>query len=349
MATNNNGATTKIPGISGAALKWIALACMMIDHVGALLLLPMYNDQLRAITAGLTQEQMAMTSLGDYPGLYALYMIYWLCRLIGRLAFPIYAFLLVEGFRHTSNTWKYFLRLLIFAIITEVPFDLAVFGKVGFETFSYQNILLMMALGVLCLIIIEKVRKIEKFTLPFKLLAFVSYFVFGVMVVYLVCTSTVGLLFVERPADQMQILLFTNSEFLMYAAFGGCIAATIFLFLSMKRDQVKMMQFGLSAAVGFAFMIISDLTMTDFHAWGIAAILIFYFMSNGNMVKKAGFGSAVLIGFDFLQMAGIAATLPISKYNGERGKQNKYFFYILYPVQFLLFFGLRELINVFIK
>jgi hypothetical protein len=88
--------------MSVLVLKTLALFTMVIDHYGAIF-----------------QSDI---------------IIY---RIIGRLAFPIYCFLLVEGYFHTSNIKKYAARLLIFAFISEIPFDLAFFGHVGFE---HQNI-----------------------------------------------------------------------------------------------------------------------------------------------------------------------------------------------------------------
>ena len=101
------------PGLDSTALKLIALISMAIDHVG-----------------------MAL-----FPGQM------WL-RAIGRIAMPCFAFCVSEGFTHTRSTVRYFLRLVIFAVISELPFDLAVCGGVDWQ---WQNVMFTFALAVAAL------------------------------------------------------------------------------------------------------------------------------------------------------------------------------------------------------
>lgn len=106
--------------MSALILKLIACITMLIDHIG-------YCT----------------------PG--ALWM-----RIIGRLAFPIYVFLLTEGFRHTSSRLRYGLRLLLFAVLAQVPFGLMVAKK---PFFPEGSVMVTLLLAYLCLWILEAGRK----------------------------------------------------------------------------------------------------------------------------------------------------------------------------------------------
>ena len=100
-------------GLDGGALKGIAAALMLMDHVGAILL----------------------------PEVLAL-------RCVGRLAFPIFAFFIAEGYAHTRDFGRYFRRLAILAVVSEIPFNLengAVFDP------TRQNVLFTFCLALLTL------------------------------------------------------------------------------------------------------------------------------------------------------------------------------------------------------
>lgn len=78
-------------------------------------------------------------------------------RYIGRIAFPIFCFLLVEGFFHTRDVRKYMLRLGVFAVISEIPYDLA-FRDTALE-FEHQNVFFTLLIGVIMMYALEKNRE----------------------------------------------------------------------------------------------------------------------------------------------------------------------------------------------
>lgn len=134
----DKGITSK-RGISGSTLKLIAVVTMLIDHVGAVVLIRMLRSDL--YKTGVIDEKLLN--------------IYELSRDIGRIAFPIFCFLLVEGFERSRNRGKYALRLGIFSLVSEIPFNLAVTGEVF--AYSYQNVYFTLLIGLLTMVAVDKV------------------------------------------------------------------------------------------------------------------------------------------------------------------------------------------------
>ena len=128
-----------IPGrykiLSGSALKCFALITMIIDHIASVLL------RNRPVI-------LMQTGLGTLT-------LYAVMRKIGRLAFPIYCFLLVEGFLHTRDRKKYGRNLLLFALISEIPWNLEHTGTVFYAT---QNVFFTLFLGFVGLCCMESFR-----------------------------------------------------------------------------------------------------------------------------------------------------------------------------------------------
>ena len=126
-------------GLSGTTLKYIACITMLIDHIGA-----------SCIEAGILRPALDSGALSeDMLATDPLYLLDAVLRFTGRLAFPIFCFLLVEGFVHTHDAKRYFRRLLLFGLVSEVPFDLAFF-RLPFDP-SQQNVYWTLALGVLAM------------------------------------------------------------------------------------------------------------------------------------------------------------------------------------------------------
>lgn len=111
-----------LPKLSGSTLKVIAILSMVIDHCAYFL---MDGNTL-------TYEVM---------------------RCVGRIAFPVFAFLIAEGFTHTRNKKKYFRQLLAFAIISEIPWYL-LNGADG-----THNVMFTLALGAVALTSFEILKK----------------------------------------------------------------------------------------------------------------------------------------------------------------------------------------------
>ncbi len=125
--------------LSGSALKMIAIITMLIDHTAAVLL-SIYPP--------------AMTPLFYMGG--KGYSVYRICRDVGRVAFPIFCFLLAEGFIHTRNRVRYGRNLFLFALISEIPWN---FMFSDTWTYVKQNVFFTLFLGYLGICAFEYFRK----------------------------------------------------------------------------------------------------------------------------------------------------------------------------------------------
>ena len=114
-------------GLSAFSLKIIAIISMIIDHFAVAIYL-------------------------NLPGFEK--STYICLRYIGRIAFPIYCFLLVEGFWHTGNMKKYILRMAVMAILSEIPFDLVRTGQIW--NLEAQNVYFTLCIGLIVLYFIHK-------------------------------------------------------------------------------------------------------------------------------------------------------------------------------------------------
>lgn len=141
--------------VSQEGLKLIASITMLIDHIGATLVYTMYLNAWNA---------------GDYAVSNSMVPVYQAMRVIGRIAFPIYCFLLVEGYHHTRDVKKYMGRLAVGMLLSEIPFDLAFSGYIDWES---SSVMVTLLLGCMMMLAMDRVKGFWKIPviLPFFLAA----------------------------------------------------------------------------------------------------------------------------------------------------------------------------------
>ena len=186
--TDSNPTGTGGFDISAAALHIIAMALMLMDHLWA--------------TIFPAQEWLTCA---------------------GRLAFPIFAFMAVEGYFHTHSFQKYALRLLLFAVLSEVPFDL-MYGGTWFYP-VHQNVIWTLLMGLLGIRLMETVR--AKGRTWRYILASAAVVLAGVVLGTLCMVDYYG----AGGADGVPVLLFPGEEVVVpagaapWALLGECGAA----------------------------------------------------------------------------------------------------------------------------
>ncbi len=265
-------------------LKWIAILAMLFDHFAAIILTPLLTE----VTLGLVAK----------AGLYGSIV---LLRLVGRLAFPIFSFLIVNGYLHTSNKARYLMRLSGFAIISEPFFDFALKG--GFFDVHYQNVFFTLALGLAAIWGYDTFKQKEG---PFT------------------------------PKGCLIILLCMTAAFYMksdYDFYG--VLFIVMMYLTSHKPQWFVIGF-----VSLNVLLFGGQLMNVTAAVQMALVL-------GYQDDLLGTVMTILIYvYHNLQLAAILACPIIMCYNGQKGRaQNKYLFYLFYP----LHLALLGLLSLFIQ
>ena len=151
-----NNRFSKIRVFSGAQLKYIAFLSMLIDHVNKALMYPLLT------------ENGFLRYVSD------------VFDILGRVAFPLFMFFLVEGFFKTGNRFKYLLNLIVFGIISEIPFDLFQ-SAVLFQPNS-NNVMFTFALALVMIWVIDELKVPKSYIIPPVL-----WFPVSIIIVITVC------------------------------------------------------------------------------------------------------------------------------------------------------------------
>ncbi len=277
---NTSAASTR--GICGFTLKMIAVISMFIDHLGATVVLGfLYAARNVTETVRNSEGLVDQITVWVFNNWDLALSVYETMRYIGRIAFPIYCFLIVEGFLHTKNVAKYALRLGIFALVSEIPFDLA-FNE-GWLDLSSNNVFFTLLIGLLVIWGISYVERRRKIWKEKNVNPFLS----------LVLSIITGLVLVGVGAFIARKILFTD-----YGA-AGVITIVVMYLLRKKPWQ------------GF-----------------LLAVIVLTIMTNSS------------------EIVALLGAVLVCYYNGERGKNMKYFFYAFYPVHLIILWFVTMILGI---
>lgn len=196
-----NSGLDRIRVLSGAQLKYIAFLSMLIDHVNKALIYPNLDGGIL----------LHISNLFD---------------ILGRIAFPLFAFFIVEGYFKTRNRKKYLLNLLIFGVISEVPFDLFTSGT--FFNPRFNNVMFSLALCLITIWIID----VLKTKMPRILWYFISLIIVTVM-----CFIA---MFLSVDYDYHAIII----VYLLYVFYNKPVLSVILGYISIIKEFWAFLGFG---------------------------------------------------------------------------------------------------------
>lgn len=191
----------KFSFLSNNTIKIIATMTMIIDNF-AIIILENFVEKVL-----LQQAETGLIPYEIYKEAY-IFTVFDMQR-IGRMTFPIFAFLLVQGFLHTQNKKKYFILMLIFGIISELPFDLAYHSDYSHLLGTYplnwrfQNVFFTYALAILFLSCLEKIK--EKYLINNSK---ILYYISNVFCIWIFCNLSEILRFQYGNTAILYVLAF---------------------------------------------------------------------------------------------------------------------------------------------
>lgn len=291
--------------ISRTDLKLIALVAMFLDHIAAILLENKLGiDFFDIVSGGFLAQQTVYMRIAC-----CLYVIF---RNIGRISFPIFCFLLIDGLERTSNCQKWLFRLFIFGVVSEIPYSLSFFGKC-FNN-RQHNVFFTLFLGMLLILILIKEEK-DKLSFQWY------YFFLALIDIYI---------FVNKINDKKDYLLIL------------CLCSMFILIYTI--NDITIIDILKKFIITFLFMQICILFKCEYSYSAMLIFVCFYYLR-----KKKLLSSAVCVFFHFcletLELFSVISIIPILAYDKTIINKNlKYLFYLFYPIHLMVLYMVKTLI-----
>lgn len=292
------------------AFKLLALLTMAIDHIAAVF-----------------SESVATPLLPD--------LTVELMHAIGRIAFPLYAFMLVEGFRHTRDWRKYALRMFGLGLLSQIPYAFTINGWVAFSEMPLWrrvtdlNILFTLTLGVLLLAFLHS-KRFEK--------AFASWGAIGILAA-------------------LSVLFYMSTVYDVALALGGAALLTLaarftpqLRYVAGQATRFALFGFLLLWLLGKSFPFLGGAKIKFSFDYGIFALALFAALY---WVKTPRRSAVVITVWGVICYAGaLIAVIPVlltgvlvAYYNGQKGKNDHRLFYWAYPAHLFLLWGLLAILT----
>ena len=225
--TNNTVKSSKYEVLNSDIIKIIACVIMLIDH----------------LDFGLLRTYLKQNSMVLAPDTFAnLNSLYKGLDGLGRIAFPIFCFFLVEGFIHTGNKIKYAVRLFIFALVSELPFDLGLFRTIWYP--DHQNVILSLFIAFICLMVIEKITEMIGITDRLRVLLIICAVAgFGELATLLhtdyswKCIVVISVMYLLRTNKSLKLL--AGAAFFSWEKFAPIAFLILYFYDSSKKPRLK--------------------------------------------------------------------------------------------------------------